>query len=202
MARWPTLAVSTNSSILRKPTLSAGLSSASRNASVYRTFHNLNWELAPLHWPGARCHCCDGRLIAARKNHHVLWTSCSTGWCGTDSHSRYHATCAHLLVSGNLASVWFKSDSPITWSARSSISCPGTWRPLSKPMLPKALRYTHQVSTKNKRTPDATFCLSSRWSGIDPSILAIEVGKGLKRRKQPKSVVAELMRSAEVTHRA
>jgi hypothetical protein len=47
-----------------------------------------------------------------------------------------------------------------------------------------------------------TLCLSPRWSDIDPSILAIEVGKGLKMRKQPKSVVAELMRSALVTHRA
>jgi hypothetical protein len=29
-----------------------------------------------------------GGLIAARKNHHVLWTSCSTRWHGTDFNSR------------------------------------------------------------------------------------------------------------------
>jgi AcrR family transcriptional regulator len=81
--------------------LPAGLSSASGNPSVYRTFvyriliyrsfRNMDWELAPLRWPGACCRCCDGGLTAARKNHHVLWTNCSTGWCGTDSNSRCRA---------------------------------------------------------------------------------------------------------------
>jgi hypothetical protein len=47
----------------------------------------VNWVLAPLPWPGACCRYCDGGLIAARKNHQALWTSCSTGWCGRGSNS-------------------------------------------------------------------------------------------------------------------
>jgi len=45
-------------------------------------------ELVPLRWPGA-CSRCDGGLIAARKNHHWIWTSCSTGSRGTESNRGY-----------------------------------------------------------------------------------------------------------------
>jgi AcrR family transcriptional regulator len=88
---------------LAQATLPAGLSSASRNPSVYRTFmyrtliyrtlayrgfRNVNWVLGPLRWREACCRCCDGGWIAAKKNHHMQWTSCFTGWCGTDSNDR------------------------------------------------------------------------------------------------------------------
>src|SRR6266705_222730 len=66
IARWPTLAVSTISSISRKATFPAGLSSASGNSSVFRSFRNVNWLLAPSHWPEACYRCCDGGLIVER----------------------------------------------------------------------------------------------------------------------------------------